>query len=136
MRGTLLTLGACLLAFQGPAAAPPPVPAYVGIHSLALTVKDLPAARAKVEKALAASGGQSVVAKENQVGSDKVGYAQWSWAVPAKSLKTLLKALRRAGKVTRDAYQPSLPTLKRPVPAGGPVLLNIALDGPPVPEKT
>ena len=136
-RGTLHVFGACLLALGAPALAadaPAPAPAYAGIHSLALTVRNLPKARVKIEKALAASGGKSTVGPDNQVGSDKVGYAQWSWAVPAKALKKLLKDLRRLGKVTRDAYQPTLPTLERPVPPADTVLLNLAVDGPPVHE--
>ncbi|TPW20196.1 MAG: hypothetical protein FD126_1929 [Elusimicrobia bacterium] len=137
-RGTLLTLGACLLVFRASAQAPqvpPQAHRYAAIHSLALTVRDVKAARAKVEAALKGAGAVSTVAPENQVGSDKVGYAQWSYAVPVKALQKLLKRLRKLGKVTRDVRQPSLPTEGGEVPTDK-VLLNIAVDGPPVPEKT
>lgn len=139
-RGTALVLAACLFASgahaQGPEAVPaaPPAPRYAAIHSLALKVKDLPKARAGVEKALAEAGASDTVAPENRVGSDKVGYAQWSYAVPAKALKALLKRLRRLGKVTRDLNQPELPVEGAPPPAQL-VLLNIAVDGPPLPGK-
>jgi hypothetical protein len=88
----------------------------------------------KVEKALADAAATSTVAPENRVGSDKAGYAQWSYAVPAKALKALLKRLRRLGKVTRDVSQPTLPVEGAPPPSEL-VLLNLAVDGPPVPEK-
>ena len=136
-RGTLLTLGACLLAFRASAQAPQVAPQahrYAAIHSLALSVKDVAATRAKVEAALKAAGGVSMVAPENQVGSDKVGYAQWSYAVPEKALPKLLKRLRKLGKVTRDVRQPSLPT-EGGEPPGDKVLLNLAVDGPPLPGK-
>lgn len=136
-RGALLVLGACLFAFGAGAQAPEVPPqghAYKAIHSLALTVKDLPAARAKVEAALKASGASDTLAPENKVGSDKVGYAQWSWAVPAKSLEKLLKRLRRLGKVTRDVRQANTPAAGTPSKPDQ-VLLNLAVDGPPVPEK-
>ena len=137
MRGMLLTLGACLLAFQALAQAPE-VPtqghAYKAIHSLALRVKDLPKARKKVDAALKDAGAADTVDPENKIGSDKVGYAQWSAAVPAKALEKLLKRLRRLGKVTRDVRQANIPVAGTP-PFPDKVLLNLAVDGPPVPEK-
>lgn len=189
-RGTLLVLGACLFASGAGAQAPSPTTApfwtkrhqsrgYAAFHSLALTVKDVPKARAEAEKALAASGGLSTVAAENRVGSDKVGYAQWSYAVPAAALEPLLKKLRKLGAATRDARQDNVlpegtdearlkrdrlaaeraaakPLLDRfPATAAAAqevlehldavlketeaskdrVLLNLSIDGPPVPEK-
>lgn len=139
VRGTLLVFGACLFASGVSAQVPPATPVvpasrYAAIHSLALKVKNLPKARVKVEKALAHAGASSTVAPENRVGSDKVGYAQWSYAVPAKALKTLLRRLRRLGKVTRDVSHPTLPVEGAPPPSEL-VLLNLAVDGPPVPEK-
>lgn len=128
LRGTLLALGACLLAFQ--AQAHP----YKAIHSLALTVKDVPAARKKVEAALKDAGGSDTLGPENKVGSDKVGYAQWSYVVPAKTLEKLLKRLRRLGKVKRDVRAANIPLEGTPSEPDK-VLLNLAVDGPPVPEK-
>lgn len=136
-RGTLLALGACLLAFQAFAQAPdvpPPAHPYKAIHSLALAVKNLPAARKKVEAALKDAGAIDTLGPENTVGSDKVGYAQWSYAVPDKSLEKLLKRLRRLGKVKRDVRQANIPVAGTPS-APDKVLLNLAVDGPPVPEK-
>lgn len=137
LRGTLLTLGACLLAFRASAQAPAVPPQghrYAAIHSLALSVKSVAAVRAKVEAAFKAAGAVSTVAPENQVGSDKVGYAQWSYAVPPKALEKLLKRLRKLGKATRDVRQPGLPTEEAEVPSDK-VLLNLAVNGPPLPEK-
>lgn len=137
LRGTLLALGACLLAVRTSAQAPQLPPQghrYAAIHSLALSVKDLAGTRAKVEAAFKSAGAVSTVAPENQVGSDKVGYAQWSYAVPSKALAKLLKRLRKLGKVKRDVRQPALPAEGAEVPTDK-VLLNLAVDGPPVPEK-
>lgn len=142
LRGTLLALGACLLAFSAPALRasaqapekPPQGHRYAAIHSLALSVKDVAAARAKVEAAFKAAGAVSTVAPENQVGSDRVGYAQWSYTVPSKALKQLLKRLRKLGKVKRDVRQPALPAEGAEVPKDE-VLLNLAVDGPPLSEK-
>lgn len=75
---------------------------YAAHHSLALTVKNTAKGRAAVEKALADSGGVSLVAPENRVGSDKVGYAQWSYALTLAQAEKALKRLRKLGAVTRD----------------------------------
>lgn len=154
-------------------------PDYAAFLSLALTVKDVPKARAEAEKALSAAGATSTVGKENQVGSDTVGYAQWSYAVPQAAAESLLKRLRKLGSVTRDSRQENIQpqdlgevrlkrdrlaaeraaakpfldrfpataaaaqealehleaVLARSEAAKGRVLLNIAVEGPPVPEK-
>ena len=107
---------------------------YKAIHSLALTVKDVPAARKKVEAALKDAGAEDTLPPENKVGSDKVGYAQWSATVPVKALEKLLKRLRRLGKVTRDVREANIPVSGTPS-SPDKVLLNLAVDGPPVPEK-
>lgn len=128
LRGALLALGACLFAFE--AGAHP----YKAIHSLALAVRDVPAAKTKVEAALKDAGAENTVAPENKVGSDKVGYAQWSYAVPVKTLEKLLKRLRRLGKVKRDVREANIPIEGTPS-SPDKVLLNLAVDGPPVSEK-
>lgn len=136
MRGTLLVLGTCLIAIQAGAQAPE-MPSrghsYKAIHSLALAVKNLPAARKKIEAALKDAGASDTVGPENKVGSDKVGYGQWSYSVPAKALEKLLKRLRRLGQVKRDVREANIPVAGTPSLPDR-VLLNLAVDGPPVAE--
>lgn len=185
VRGALLVLGACLFASGVTAEDTAPFWTkrhrplqYAAFHSLALTVKDLSRAREQVDKALTAAGGVSTVGKENQVGSDTVGYAQWSYGVPTGAADALLKRLRTLGTVTRDVRTENIqpdetaevrlkrdrlaaerasakPLLDRfPATAAAAqeilahleavladsetgksrVLVNVAVDGPPVPE--
>lgn len=75
---------------------------YAAHHTLALSVKDTAKGRAAVEKALSESGGTPLVAPENRVGSNKAGYAQWSYALTLAQADKALKRLRKLGTVSRD----------------------------------
>ncbi|MDE2293047.1 MAG: hypothetical protein KGL53_13280, partial [Elusimicrobia bacterium] len=75
---------------------------------LDLSASDFVKARRGVENVIRSEKGRSLVGPDSQVGSDKVGYMQWSVVFERARAARALAALERLGKTERAVQQEDL----------------------------